>query len=68
MAGAADGSLLLASQAGVVLRLQGDALVPVNPQALPMPAALLPLRDGALLTLGGAGVMPVAARAKEARQ
>ena len=68
MAGAADGSLLLASQVGVVLRLQGDALVPVNPQALPMPAALLPLRDGSLLTLGVAGVMPVAARAKEARQ
>ena len=56
---AADGSLLLASQAGVVLRLRGDALQPLNTQALPMPAALLLLRNGRLLSLGVAGVLPV---------
>jgi photosystem II stability/assembly factor-like uncharacterized protein len=61
LAGAADGSLLLASQAGMVWRLQGDALQPVNTRPLPMPAALLPLRDGSLLSLGVAGVLPVTA-------
>ncbi len=60
MSRAADGSLLLASQAGVVLRLNGDALQPLNTQPLPMPAALLPLPGGALLSLGVAGVLPVA--------
>lgn len=59
MAVDADETLLLASQAGVVLRLQGDALVPLQTPAVPMPAALLPQRDGPLLTLGVAGVVPV---------
>lgn len=67
MAPAADGSLLLASQAGVVLRLQGEALVPLNREPVPMPAALLPLRDGTLLALGSAGAVPVTV-AKETRQ
>ena len=56
----ADGGLLLANQAGMVLRLQGDALRPLNAPPVPMPAALLPLPGGALLSLGVAGVLPVA--------
>lgn len=68
MAGTADGALLLATQAGVLLRLQGDALVPINPQQpLPMPAALLPLRDGGLLALGMAGATRLPAPTREAR-
>lgn len=54
------GDVLLASQAGTVLRLQGDALQPMNAQPLAMPAALLPLPGGTLLSLGVAGVLPVA--------
>lgn len=54
-----DGRLLLASQAGLVLALRGDRLVPVHPQALAMPASLLALRDGRLLSVGLAGVQPV---------
>jgi photosystem II stability/assembly factor-like uncharacterized protein len=58
---APDGGLLLASQAGVVLRLQGDALAPLKAPPVPMPSALLALQGGPLLTLGVAGVVPVAA-------
>jgi photosystem II stability/assembly factor-like uncharacterized protein len=61
MAASPDGSLLLASQAGVVMRLEGDALTPLKVPPVPMPAALLPLRGGPLLSLGVAGVVPVAA-------
>jgi photosystem II stability/assembly factor-like uncharacterized protein len=61
MAVDAKGGLLLASQAGVVLRLQGDALVPLKAPPVPMPSALLPLQGGPLLTLGVAGVVPVQA-------
>jgi hypothetical protein len=43
----------------VVLRLQGDALVPLKAPPVPMPSALLPLRDGPLLAFGVAGVVPV---------
>lgn len=59
----AKGGLLLASQAGVLLRLQGDALLPLKASPVPMPAALLPLQGGPLLTLGVAGVVPVDAGA-----
>ncbi|MGS5090018.1 WD40/YVTN/BNR-like repeat-containing protein [Hydrogenophaga sp. A37] len=62
MAVGADGGLLLATQAGVVMRLQGDALVPLKAPPVPMPSALLPLQGGPLLTLGVAGVVPVAAK------
>lgn len=57
--------LLLASQAGAVLRLDGDALVPVNAAPVPVPSALLAMRQGPLLALGVAGVTPVVP--KEAR-
>lgn len=59
MAEAPGGGLLLASQAGVVLRLQGDALVPLKAPPVPMPSALLPLQGGPLLALGVAGVVLV---------
>jgi photosystem II stability/assembly factor-like uncharacterized protein len=61
---AADGQLLLASQAGIVLALKGDALVPLNDAPVPMPSALLALRGGPVLTFGVAGAIPVAAGAK----
>jgi photosystem II stability/assembly factor-like uncharacterized protein len=60
----ADGRLLFASQAGVVLELRGDALVPLAAEPLPMPAGLLALRDGPLLSVGIAGAVPLVARAK----
>lgn len=60
----ADGRPLLATQAGVVLRLQGDTLVPLNAAApLPMPAALLAGPDGAVLSFGIAGALPLATAA-----
>jgi hypothetical protein len=56
---APDGSLLLASQAGVLLKLQGDSLLPLQRDPLPMPAGLLPGPDGRVLTVGLAGVVPL---------
>lgn len=59
---AAGGRVLLATQAGLVLTLSEGALKPLNPGApVPMPAALLPLRDGRVLSLGMGGVVPLAA-------
>ncbi|WP_186510709.1 WD40/YVTN/BNR-like repeat-containing protein [Caenimonas sedimenti] len=61
---AAGGALLFANQAGVVLRLQGDALVPVKTAApLPPLAGLVAAGDG-LLGVGLAGVVPVEGRAR----
>lgn len=48
---------LLANQAGVLLRLQGDALVPLPGAPLPMPAALAAGPGGQLLVAGLAGVV-----------
>ena len=56
---APDGSLLLASQAGVLLKLQGDSLLPLQRAPLPMPAGLLPGPEGRVLTVGLAGVVPL---------
>lgn len=56
MATDAQGQLWLANQAGAVLRHDGDALLPLNTPPVPMPAALLPLADGTLITAGVAGV------------
>lgn len=53
------GSLMLASQAGVLLKLQGDSLLPLHRDPLPMPAGLLPLGAGRWLTVGVAGVVPL---------
>ncbi|MEK8044794.1 WD40/YVTN/BNR-like repeat-containing protein [Ideonella margarita] len=65
-----NGQLLLASQAGLVLQVQGQALVPLRAAPLALPSALLPLRDGRLLALGATGVTLVSpaedkAKAKE---
>lgn len=59
-----DGTTWLASQAGVVMAMRGDALVPVNPAPVPMPAALLALGGGAVLSFGVAGAVPVAVGAR----
>ena len=57
----ADGRLLLASQAGVVLVLRGDQLETMNNVSLPMPAGLLQLPGGVLLSVGVNGVLPALA-------
>jgi photosystem II stability/assembly factor-like uncharacterized protein len=56
------GGLLLASQAGLILKLHGDALVPLNTASLPAVNGLLMTADK-LLALGVAGVAPVPLRA-----
>ncbi len=48
---------LLANQAGALLRLQGDSLVPLPGAPLPMPAALAARADGRLLVAGFGGVV-----------
>ncbi|WP_158290146.1 YCF48-related protein [Ramlibacter sp. WS9] len=58
VATAEDGRLLLASQAGLVLVLQGDRLVPLGSVSVPNPAGLLQLQGGALLSVGINGVLP----------
>jgi photosystem II stability/assembly factor-like uncharacterized protein len=58
VARAADGHLLLASQAGMVLVLLDDRLEPLNSVSLPSPAALLQLPGGVLLSVGINGVLP----------
>ncbi|HWH84137.1 MAG TPA: YCF48-related protein [Burkholderiaceae bacterium] len=58
MVTAEDGRLLLASQAGIVLVLQGDRLVPLKSVSVPMPAGLLQLQGGTLLAVGVNGVLP----------
>jgi photosystem II stability/assembly factor-like uncharacterized protein len=59
---AADGTLLLASQAGFVLARRGDALVPLNREPLPPLNGLAVGADGAVLALSIQGVMPVPSR------
>lgn len=54
------GDLILANQAGFVLRLREGVLAPVNARPLPMPSALLAGVPGALFVLGVAGIVPVA--------
>lgn len=54
-----DGALLMATQAGVLLRRQGVALQPMATDPLPMPAALLSVGEGRTLSLGVAGVVAV---------
>ena len=63
-----DGQWLLASQAGLVLQAKGQTLVPLSAAPVPMPAALLPLRDGRLLAFGMAGVAPVGPAATKGAQ
>lgn len=56
---AADGSLLAANQAGFVMALRGDHLVPLNRAPLPPLNALLPRPGAPLLAFSVQGVMPV---------
>jgi photosystem II stability/assembly factor-like uncharacterized protein len=54
------GQAFVATQAGLVLQLQDGTLKPLNrDKSVPMPSALLPLRDGRLLSVGMAGIVPV---------
>lgn len=50
---------LLASQAGAVLRLQGDALVPLDTAPLTLPAALLAAGPGRVIAVGVTGIQPL---------
>lgn len=59
MAPGGDGGLLFVNQAGHVLRRDGDRLLPLNRQALPPLAGVMPLADGRMLTHGVAGVRVV---------
>jgi len=56
---AADGSLLAANQAGFVMTLRGDRLLPLNRAPLPPLNALLPRPGAPLLALTVQGVMSV---------
>ena len=54
-----DGRLLAANQAGFVMALQGDRLVPMNATPLPPLNGLLPQGAGDVLALTVQGVMPL---------
>lgn len=56
---AADGQLLLANQAGFVLRAQGGQLVPVNTRPVPLPSGLVLGPGERLHVMGAAGAMQV---------
>lgn len=56
---AADGTLLAANQAGFVMALRGNSLVPLNRSPLPPLNALLPRGNAALLGFSVQGVMPL---------
>lgn len=55
----ADGTLLAANQAGFVMALRGDRLVPLNRAPLPPINGLLPRTGAPLLALGVQGVVPL---------
>lgn len=52
----ADGELLLANQAGLIMKERAGRLVPVNPQVMPAVNNLLALADGKLIVLSAEGV------------
>jgi photosystem II stability/assembly factor-like uncharacterized protein len=56
----ADGSLVLANQAGMLLTVRDQALVPTNAAPMPPLNAILSLNDGGLLALSIQGIKPVA--------
>lgn len=56
---APDGALLAANQAGFVMALRGDRLVPLNRAPLPPLNGLLPRTGTPLLALGVQGVVPL---------
>ena len=57
--------LLMANQAGTLLAgsARGGALAPLNAQALPQPNDMIALADGAIVTVGVAGVVRLPAQA-----
>ena len=60
-----QGRLLMANQAGTLLAgsTAGGALAPLNAQALPQPNDMIALADGAIVTVGVAGVVRLPAQA-----
>jgi photosystem II stability/assembly factor-like uncharacterized protein len=56
----ADGSLVLANQAGMLLTVRDQALVPTNAAPMPPLNAILALNNGGLLALSIQGIKPVA--------
>lgn len=56
----ADGTLVLANQAGMLLTVRDQALVPISAKPLPPLNALLDLNNGGLLALSIQGIVPVA--------
>ncbi len=56
----ADGTLILANQAGILLTVREQALVPANKNPLPPLNGVLDLNNGALLALSIQGILPVA--------
>jgi hypothetical protein len=63
LARTAEGTLLLASQAGVVLRAADDRLTPLPTPPVALPAGLLVLPDGQLLAFGTTGTTTIPASA-----
>lgn len=56
----ADGELVLANQAGMLLTVRDDVLVPTNAAPLPPLNGILDLNNGAVLALSVQGILPVA--------
>lgn len=55
-----DGSLVLANQAGMLLAVRDQALVPISVKPLPPLNAVLDLTNGGLLALNIQGILPAA--------
>lgn len=55
-----DGSLVLANQAGMLLAVRDQALVPISAAPLPPLNAVLDLNNGGLLALSIQGILPAA--------
>jgi photosystem II stability/assembly factor-like uncharacterized protein len=55
-----DGSLVLANQAGMLLAVRDQALIPITPKPLPPLNAILDLNNGGLLALSIQGILPAA--------
>ncbi|RZT10247.1 Uncharacterized protein SAMN05216319_1296 [Duganella sp. CF402] len=55
-----DGTQILANQAGMLLAVRDQALVPISAKPLPPLNAVLDLNNGGLLTLSIQGIVPVA--------
>ncbi|MYM22680.1 hypothetical protein GTP46_08475 [Duganella sp. FT135W] len=56
----ADGTLVMANQAGMLLALRDQALVPISTAPMPPLNAILDLNNGGLLALSIQGILPAA--------